>query len=89
MTANFDAQLMAELSALQLPSGTMAVNIPVVRTTGGEIYVSNQLLSDRFVTGPSLTRPVRVRFWLRVRAIRVRESIAVRIAPWLRDADGW
>lgn len=70
----------------ELPEGMMAVKIPVVRTTAGEIRISNQLLSDRFATdGPPLARLVRARFWLRVRAIRSRSRIAEWIAPWLGD----
>jgi len=83
---DFEAELMRELRAgRELPEGTMAVKIPVVRTTAGEIRISNQLLYDRFAYRPPRARLVRARFWLRVRAIRSRGRIAEWIAPWLRD----
>jgi hypothetical protein len=85
--ADFETELIGALCdeyLAELPEGTMAVEIPSVRTTVGEVRISEQLLSDRFESRP-LRGVARARFWLRFRTARSRERIALWIAPWLWD----
>jgi hypothetical protein len=79
----FDDLIWLELAG-ELPEGTMAVEISSVKTTAGEVRISNQMLSGRFERRP-LRGVARARFWLRFRAIRSRERVALWIAPWLWD----
>lgn len=72
----------------ELPEGAMTVKIPIV-AMAGEIRISDQLLSGRFTAPKPPSRRLRVRSWLRNRAIQPRDRVAVWIAPWLDDRDDW
>jgi hypothetical protein len=84
--ADFDTELIGALCdkhRAELPEGTAWIDSPIV-TIAGEVRISNQLLSGRFESRP-LRGAARARFWLRHRATRSRERIALWIAPWLWD----